>query len=97
MISKDYQLVIFDWDGTIMDSEARIVSCVQNAARLSGVAIPEPEIARSIIGLSLTVAVERLFPAASTEQKAQVAYHYRDQYVNHDQTPTPLFAGKPTR
>lgn len=90
---KDYRLVIFDWDGTIMDSEKRIVSCVQNAARIAGAAIPTAHAAKSIIGLSLKVAVEALFPKLDSVKQEEIAFHYRDQYVNHDKTPTPLFEG----
>ena len=40
-----YRLLVFDWDGTLMDSQARIVACIQAAARDVGTAVPPPEIA----------------------------------------------------
>jgi phosphoglycolate phosphatase len=91
-----YKLVIFDWDGTLMDSVGRIVSSMQAAASLSGQLEPNVAAVKNIIGLSLEVAVARLFPDAGQQQQHVVFTHYKDQYSNHNQTPTPLFAGADT-
>lgn len=94
---QDIRLAIFDWDGTLMDSVGRIVACVQGAARDCELAVPAPAQIRQIIGLSLDVAMSRLFPLCSDSGTAiderQIAtlidrYHYL-----HDATPSPLFAG----
>ena len=58
------ELIVFDWDGTLMDSEGRIVACLQQAARDLGYEVPPPEQAREVIGLGLNQAVARLFPEA---------------------------------
>ncbi len=86
------KLVIFDWDGTVMDSVGRIVSSMQIAATRTGVTVPSAAAVRHIIGLSLDPAFDLLFPGATTTQREQLFAHYRDQYVLYDTTPTPLFA-----
>ena len=48
-----YKFIIFDWDGTLMDSAAKIVNCMQLAAKQCGVAIPSAEEVGGIIGISL--------------------------------------------
>ncbi|MFT5164323.1 MAG: phosphoglycolate phosphatase [Alteromonadaceae bacterium] len=88
-----YKLVIFDWDGTLMDSVGRIVSSMQSAARLSGVGEPNEPQVKNIIGLSLAHAIDTLFPQSHQAVQQSIFGHYKDQYVNHDQTPAPLFDG----
>ncbi|MCS3833179.1 phosphoglycolate phosphatase [Aeromonas veronii] len=96
---QDIRLAIFDWDGTLMDSVGRIVACVQWAARDCELAEPAPAQIRQIIGLSLDVAMSRLFPlridSGTTIDERQIAAlidRYRHHYL-HDTTPSPLFAG----
>lgn len=94
---QDIRLAIFDWDGTLMDSVGRIVACVQGAARDCELAVPAPAQIRQIIGLSLDVAMSRLFPLCSgatsgERQIAAIIDRYRHHYL-HDATPSPLFAG----
>ncbi|MCX0433797.1 HAD family hydrolase [Aeromonas veronii] len=102
---QDIRLAIFDWDGTLMDSVGRIVACVQGAARDCELAVPSPAQIRQIIGLSLDVAMSRLFPLCSgsgsgsgsgatsgERQIAAIIDRYRHHYL-HDATPSPLFAG----
>ncbi|MCF7719412.1 HAD-IA family hydrolase [Aeromonas jandaei] len=96
---QDIRLAIFDWDGTLMDSVGRIVACVQGAARDCELAEPAPSQIRQIIGLSLDVAMSRLFPLCSDSgtaiderQIATLIDRYRHHYL-HDTTPSPLFAG----
>ncbi len=90
---KEYQLIIFDWDGTLMDSIQRIVSCMQKAARACHMPEPSADAVRDIIGLSLSVAMPRLFPQASSELHQTLVRHYSDYYKHLDDTPTPLFSG----
>lgn len=94
---QDIRLAIFDWDGTLMDSVGRIVACVQGAARDCELAVPAPAQIRQIIGLSLDVAMSRLFPLSSgsafdERQISVLIDRYRHHYL-HDATPSPLFAG----
>ncbi|MDX1390791.1 MAG: HAD-IA family hydrolase [Rheinheimera sp.] len=86
-------LVIFDWDGTVMDSVGRIVSSMRAAALKSELMVPSEFAVKQIIGLSLDPAFDTLFPGVDQSKRQQLFAHYRDHYVLHDTTPTPLFAG----
>jgi phosphoglycolate phosphatase len=88
---KDYKLVIFDWDGTLMDSVDRIVSSMQSAAKTVGLDVPSNDDVKQIIGLSLTVALEKLFISITKEQIEAMVVQYKYQYLEGDNTPTPLF------
>lgn len=88
-----FSLIVFDWDGTLMDSEARIVDCIQGAFADAGRTAPSREAARDIIGLGLTEAMARLWPEARPEQRARVAERYRARFLGAHPTPTPLFPG----
>ncbi|AEY01722.1 HAD-superfamily hydrolase [Oceanimonas sp. GK1] len=88
-----YELVIFDWDGTLMDSVARIVSCMQAAASDCGQRVPTPEAVRHIIGLSLYRAFPVLFGDLSPAESDGLLQAYRRHYLELNTTPSPLFAG----
>jgi len=88
---QDYKLVIFDWDGTLMDSVDRIVSSMQSAAKTVGLSIPSNDEVKQIIGLSLTVALQALFVGITDEQVDAMLVQYKYEYVEGDATPTPLF------
>jgi len=87
---KSYQLIVFDWDGTLMDSTAHIVSCMQQA--ISDLNFPplSTETISHIIGLGLIEAATALYPTRSTEQLKQLANKYLDIWRNHPNEP-PLF------
>jgi phosphoglycolate phosphatase len=88
---QDYKLVIFDWDGTLMDSVDRIVSSMQSAAKTVGLDVPSNDEVKQIIGLSLTVALEELFIPITKDQIEAMLVQYKYQYLEGDNTPTPLF------
>ncbi len=90
---QDVKVVIFDWDGTVMDSVAKIVNSVQLAAERLALPVPTAHAAKQIIGLSLDPAFKTLFPQSSAAERELLAEHYKDIYSNVDRTPTPLFAG----
>jgi phosphoglycolate phosphatase len=87
------ELIVFDWDGTLMDSEARIVACIQAAFSDVGATPPSYEVSRSIIGLGLTEAMRVLYPEGGDAQRESLATRYRWHFLNANQTPSPLFAG----
>lgn len=89
---KEYKLVIFDWDGTLMDSVDRIVSSMQSAAKAVGLAVPSNNATKEIIGLSLPIAVEKLFSGITSEQIDAMVLEYKYQYIEVDKTESPLFA-----
>jgi phosphoglycolate phosphatase len=88
-----YQLIIFDWDGTIMDSAQKIANCIQAAARDTGLDAPTSEQAKSIIGLGLFEALRRLFPSASGSQVNAMIGAYKHHFVIADDTKQALFDG----
>ena len=88
-----FELLIFDWDGTLMDSEARIVACVEAAVADLGLASPGPEAIRNIIGLGLREAVHTLFPDAGEHLHLDIAEGYRAHFFSPGQTPSALFSG----
>lgn len=90
-ITNNLKLVVFDWDGTIMDSTARIVSAMQISAKNVGLPIPTAEAVKGIIGLGLAECFNILFPAAHSHDA--IAKEYRYQYVDGDKTPSPVFDG----
>lgn len=88
-----FPLVVFDWDGTLMDSVPRIVSCMQKMAQQASLPVPAESAVRDIIGLSLWVALERLFDCHEESEQQQLIAIYRELYVHTDPTPSPLFNG----
>lgn len=89
---SDKQLIVFDWDGTLMDSIGRIVSSMQNTAQRIGLTVPTDVAIKDIIGLSLEPAIERLFGVLNPAVLDSFLVQYRDEYVDLNPTPSPLFS-----
>ena len=92
-MSDAYQLLVFDWDGTLMDSEARIVSCIQAASADLGAAPLEAAVIRDIIGLGLHEAVAKLYPGSDFEFHDRLASRYRQHYLHDSSIGSGLFDG----
>jgi len=90
-MSKNYKLVIFDWDGTLMDSVTRIVTSMQATAEKLGLTPPTFEQGRSIIGLSLGEGVQTLFPGCTPELQVEIEKQYKHQFLEVNNSPTPMF------
>jgi len=88
-----YKLVIFDWDGTLMDSAVKIVRCFQAAAADCGAPIPDTAAIHDIIGLGLREGVEAIFPSQDAAQQVRIIERYRDHFLELDKTEMPLFPG----
>ena len=91
--NKDYDLIIFDWDGTLMDSESKIVNCFRKAADDIGIDYPGDEAVRNIIGLGLKEALAVLMPDYSDTIQQQVVDSYREHFLHLDDTEMPMFEG----
>lgn len=91
MLTLDTPLIVFDWDGTLMDSTGRIVSAMQTTARNLKLPIPSDDEVRAIIGLSLGNCYRQLFP--EVDDHDWITEEYRYQYVEGDKTPSPMFEG----
>lgn len=88
------ELIVFDWDGTLMDSTARIVAAVQAAIAATGLPARAPEEIRAIIGLGLGEAVAVLYPEQAEEARRRLARCYGEAFVQTAaRTPAELFPG----
>lgn len=91
-----HRLVVFDCDGTLVDSQSLIVDCVQEAFAREGLAVPVPAAIRRIVGLSLLEAVDRLMGGADPAHAAVVAERYKDVFMRRrlaGPVEEPLFPG----
>lgn len=89
---KQFDLLVFDWDGTLMDSAGAIAFSIQAASRDVGLPVPSESEARHIIGLGLNEAIAALFPELPRADYAALVERYRHYYLARD-TEIPLFAG----
>lgn len=91
---RDYRLLIFDWDGTLVDSIGRIVTAMHLAADQCGLQRHSDEAVKGIIGLALPEAIGTLYP--ELVQGGHVEHfqsRYSDSYVAMDQQPSVFFPG----
>ena len=91
--NKKYQLLVFDWDGTLADSEACIIDAMQLASTEAKLPKRNDAQIRDVIGLSLDVAIEALFPEADTSIRSSVADRYREHYFSTSTSAVPVFEG----
>ena len=92
-MNRQFDLIVFDWDGTLMDSEAKIVRCMQAAAMDVGIPDPGAAAIRDIIGLGLSEAMQVLFPEKAPVRRAELVERYRRHFLELDATDMPLFPG----
>lgn len=88
-----YSLLVFDWDGTLIDSKQQIVNCMQATISFLKLEARTDIQISDIIGLGLEEAIRSLYPKVSNRLINQVAQAYREHYLTKDQTPSPLFDG----
>jgi len=89
-----YSLVVFDWDGTLMDSTHSIVAAIQGACRDLDLPVPSASAASWVIGLSLESALRRAVPELTASQVPRFLERYRIHYLTRDPE-LRLFAGIP--
>lgn len=92
MPRQQFDLIVFDWDGTLMDSTAHIARSIQAACRDLGLPIPADEAARFVIGLGLRDALQIAAPSLDPTDYPRLAERYRYHYLVKD-AHTELFAG----
>ncbi len=88
-----YSLLVFDWDGTLIDSKAQIVNCMQSTILSFELESRSDTQISDIIGLGLEEAIRSLYPDISAKIITQTAQAYREHYLTKDKTPSPLFEG----
>jgi len=93
MTRSRYDLVVFDWDGTLMDSAAKIVRCFSSALADVGIANPGDAAIRNVIGLGLAEAITVLVPGHGDAARAAVVERYREHFLHLDAGDSELFAG----
>lgn len=86
-------LYIFDWDGTISNSAAKIVSCMRAATDDAGLASRSDDEIKNIIGLGLPEAIRLLYPDILDEKLEHVRQGYSAFFLGADVTPSPFFDG----
>lgn len=89
-----YDLVVFDWDGTLLDSAGAIVQAIQAACRDIGHPAPSEAQARHVIGLGLADAMQHAVPDLPIERYPAMIERYRFHYLAGDNQLT-LFHGVP--
>lgn len=91
------KLVVFDCDGTLVDSQANIIRAAQESFTDAGLAAPEPHAIRRIVGLSLVEAMQALLPEADAGLHHQLAESYKQTFrrlrADARLDPEPLFDG----
>jgi phosphoglycolate phosphatase len=89
----DRRLVIFDWDGTLVDSVGLIVSSMQKAALVRGIPEADDHAVRRIIGLELGEAIGVLYPMLGQRDRESVRKAYVDAYLAMDMASHKFFPG----
>ena len=89
---RRFDLIAFDWDGTLFDSTAIIVRCIQQAVVDVGGARPADDAAAYVIGMALMPALAHAAPDVPQEKYPELAARYRHHYLQH-QDDISLFEG----
>jgi len=90
-VTTNTKLIIFDWDGTLIDSQANIVQCMQMMIADLSLPARSPEQLSNIIGLGLYEALNTLFPEHDTRDFERMIDRYRYHFLASD--PSLPFAG----
>lgn len=90
---KKYSCIIFDWDGTLMNSLQKISESVRAAAIDVDLPVPTDEQARDIIGLGLADSMMKLFGDIGDERINHVVERYKHHFVHQNKTAQPLYPG----
>jgi len=84
MARQQFDLIVFDWDGTLMDSTAHIVRSIQHACRDLGLPVPDDESASYVIGLGLRDALHIAAPTLDAADYPKLAERYRVHFLTGD-------------
>ena len=88
-----FDLLVFDWDGTLFDSIDWIVASIQESAKACSYPTPSSKLARSVIGLNLDEAMQQLFPDISPQKKSDMVQTYQQHYTSRTMGADDLFHG----
>ena len=90
---KHIGLLVFDWDGTLVDSVAYIAQSMCTAAAEENLPIPTADAVREIVGLGLTEAVQRLFSQLDEADNQALCARYSTVFRRDQDEPCQLFDG----
>lgn len=82
-VTRQFDLIAFDWDGTLFDSTAIIARCIQNAVRDVGGVVPSDQDAAYVIGMGLTQALAHAAPDVPESKHPELGARYRHHYLKH--------------
>ena len=88
-----FDLIIFDWDGTLVDSIDWIVTSLSKAAEICDCKVPEEQAIKDIIGLSIEKSTDVLFPTISPETREQLMACYSQEFFSKQISTDDLFVG----
>jgi phosphoglycolate phosphatase len=80
MPTRRFDLIVFDWDGTLFDSTRLIARCIQAACVDVGTTVPSDRDASYVIGLGLADALRHAAPELPRERHRELAERYRHHY-----------------
>jgi len=89
---RRFPFIVFDWDGTLIDSTAAIAESLQHACRDLGQPVPTDVDARYVIGLGLTDALRHVAPSLAHDRHPELAARYRHHFTSRDAA-IALYAG----
>ena len=81
MLARRFDLIVFDWDGTLFDSTRLIARCIQAACADNGAAVPSDRDASYVIGLGLADALRHAAPEVPSHRYRELAERYRHHYL----------------
>jgi phosphoglycolate phosphatase len=88
-----FDLIVFDWDGTLINTIDWIVHCLQDAGQQYGLTMPAPQAAKDVIGLCIDNAVAALYPDADSATQQQIVTHYSQTYFSKQLSQNDFFPG----
>lgn len=92
-MNNRFKLLVFDWDGTLMDSEAQIMTSLAKVIAELNLAARSDGTLRNIIGLGLPEAIRQLYSEADNDDVQRFAECYRRHFLAGEQLPSRLFNG----
>ena len=92
-MEQTIRLVVFDWDGTLVDSEAKIVASMRAAGNDLGLESLDDRTLRNVIGLGLKESIEMLYPRVAAETHRTFADRYRYHFLSGEGESSTFFAG----
>jgi phosphoglycolate phosphatase len=92
MTRRGFDLLVFDWDGTLADSTTAIAEALQRACHDIGCGVPDDLAARYVIGLGLVDALTHIAPHLPQTEYQRLSARYREHYLARE-ADIPLFPG----